>query len=84
MSLGSCYPVKDVPLTKDELNPASVKEGAPEVFSTILSESEDGKIIRGMQTLLTYFVGWLDSYLANNSSSSSINSSRSFIFVFVL
>jgi hypothetical protein len=47
MSLGSCYSVRDVPLTKDDLSPDAIKEGSPEVFSAILSESEDGKIIRG-------------------------------------
>ena len=50
MSLGCSYPVKDTPLAKDVLDPASIKEGHPEIFSTILSESDDGKIIRGIVT----------------------------------
>jgi hypothetical protein len=46
--MASAFVVKDVKLNKDELSADSIKAGTPEVFSAILSESEDGKIIRGI------------------------------------
>lgn len=46
--MASAYVVKGVKLNKDEISADSIKAGTPEVFSAILSESEDGKIIRGI------------------------------------
>jgi uncharacterized cupin superfamily protein len=40
--------VVDVPLEPGELDPASILAGSPEVTETVLWESPDGRIVRGI------------------------------------
>lgn len=40
--------VKDVQLTRDEIDPSKIVSGSPEVASAILSTSYNGNIIRGI------------------------------------
>ncbi|MFI5392849.1 MAG: cupin domain-containing protein [Myxococcota bacterium] len=40
--------VVDVPLEAGELDPASILAGSPEVTETVLWESPDGRIVRGI------------------------------------
>ena len=38
----------DVPLEPDELDPSQVIDGTPEITEAVLSESADGRVVRGV------------------------------------
>lgn len=42
------FHVLDVPLEAGELDPSTILAGSPEVTETVLSESPDGRIVRGI------------------------------------
>jgi uncharacterized protein len=46
--LGFAFPVADAVLEPSELDPAQVVYGDPKVSELVISESEDGRVVRGI------------------------------------